>query len=463
MSWTVQQRIRFGFWMLTLAPLLLGVMAVRNGYELAEAAGDVARTNELVKRLEQLLSGLKDIEVAQREYILRGDEQYVKHMDVARESLREGLRRIDAMHADPRWLELLRTAIPQKFEEIQKTVELRRKGGIEAASQMIMRTDGPQAMDDIRKIIGNMILEENALLEHRSAAQRQRFIVTMALFGAVLAITLALIWSVFYLIRRESEQARLLNAELERRVALRTEELQRSNEDLQQFAYVASHDMKEPLRMVSSYASLLQRRYQGQLGEDADTYIGFVVDGVKRMDTLITDLLEYSRAGQSKDEQNVPVDSGKVLQAILENLKVTIADSGAVVKADTLPEVVYDPLRLGQLFQNLIANAIKYRGPRKPKVHVSAVRQQDETVFSVRDNGLGIPPDQQAQIFGIFKRLHGKEIEGTGIGLAMCKKIVERNGGRIWVESEPGKGSTFFFTVPHAKDGPQPRPPARLT
>jgi signal transduction histidine kinase len=434
--------------MLTLAPLLLGVMAVRNGYELVEAARDVARTNELVKQLEQLLSGLKDVEVAQREYILHGDEQYAKHMDVAREGVLEGVRRIDAMRADARWLELLKTAIPQKFEEIQKTIELRRKGGIEAASQMILRTDGPQAMDDIRKIIGNMILEENVLLERRSAAQRRRFIVTMVLFGAVLAITLLLIWSVFYLIRREAEQARMLNADLERRVALRTEELQRSNEDLQQFAYVASHDMKEPMRMISSYAALLQRRYQGKLDGEADTYIGFLVEGVKRMDTLITDLLEYSRAGQSKGEQEVAVDSRQVLQGILDNLKVTIADSGALVKSDNLPEVVYDPLRLGQVFQNLIANAIKYRGPSKPQVHISACRMAAETVFSVSDNGLGIAREQQDQIFGIFKRLHGKEIEGTGIGLAMCKKIVERHGGRIWVESEPGRGSTFFFTVP---------------
>jgi light-regulated signal transduction histidine kinase (bacteriophytochrome) len=142
------------------------------------------------------------------------------------------------------------------------------------------------------------------------------------------------------------------------------------------------------------------------------------------------------------------VDSRQVLQGILDNLKVTIADSGALVKSDNLPEVVYDPLRLGQVFQNLIANAIKYRGPSKPQVHISACRMAAETVFSVSDNGLGIAREQQDQIFGIFKRLHGKEIEGTGIGLAMCKKIVERHGGRIWVESEPGRGSTFFFTVP---------------
>jgi light-regulated signal transduction histidine kinase (bacteriophytochrome) len=247
----------------------------------------------------------------------------------------------------------------------------------------------------------------------------------------------------YYLTQREAR-------ELERRVALRTEELQRSNEDLQQFAYVASHDLKEPLRMISSYSSLLQRRYEDRLDEDANAYIGFIVDGVKRMSLLITDLLEYSRAGQTSGEAMSEVDPEPVLRAVLENLKLTIADSGAVVTHDGLPKVLYDPLRLSQLLQNLIGNAIKYRGEDKPVIRVSAERKGAETVFTVRDNGPGIPSEHHETVFGIFKRLHGKEVEGTGIGLAMCRRIVERHGGRIWVESTPGSGATFHFTVPDA-------------
>jgi signal transduction histidine kinase len=445
-----QSRIRIGFWLLTLALLTLGVVAAKNALEAAEASRDVARTNELVKQLEKLLSGLKDVEVGQREYILTGDEQFLQNIRAARVGVRQGLDGLGEMRADQRWLELLKTAIPQKFEEIDQTVQLRRAGGMEAASQMVLAERGQRAMDDIRKIVNSMIQEENRLLSERSGDQRRRFLVTMVLFGALLFVTILLIWSIAFLIQRESRRIREINEDLERRVALRTEELQRSNEDLQQFAYVASHDMKEPMRMIASYSALLQRRYQGRLDGDADTYIGFIVDGVKRMTTLITDLLEYSRAGQSKEEQEVQVEPAAVFDNVVANLKVTIGDAGARVTRDALPPIVYDPVGLSQLLQNLIANGIKYRDPsRPPLIHVSAKNHADETVFSVRDNGAGIAPEHLDQIFGIFKRLHGNEIEGTGIGLAMCKKIVERHGGRIWAESVPGEGSTFYFTVPH--------------
>jgi light-regulated signal transduction histidine kinase (bacteriophytochrome) len=327
-------------------------------------------------------------------------------------------------------------------------VESRQAGGVEAASQILEQNRGQQAMDDIRRIIHNMITEENRLLEERSTAQNDRFVMTVILFGIMLIMTVTLIWFLFYLIRREDDRIRRANEELERFVALRTTELQRSNDDLQQFAYVASHDMKEPLRMIASYSTLLQRRYQGRLDEDADTYIGFITDGAKRMNQLITDLLEYSRAGQSKDEEPVEVQSADVFETVLTNLKVTIAESGAVVTADELPPVMYDPTLLCQIQQNLIANGIKYRAEEPPRIHVSTRYAGGEIIFSVRDNGQGIPPEHQEQIFAIFKRLHGVDVEGTGIGLAMCKKIVERNGGRIWVESEPRSGSTFFFTIP---------------
>jgi signal transduction histidine kinase len=451
MGWTTQQRVRAGFWLLTLAPLLLGFVAARNAYELADAARDVARTNELVKKLENLLSNIKDVEVAQREYILSGDRQYVEEIVSARQTIRNSIDQIGTMRADPRWLELLKTAIPQKFDEIAKTIESRQAGGVEAASQVIEQNRGRQAMDDIRRIIHNMITEENRLLDQRSAAQNDRLVTTIILFGIMLVITVTLIWFLFYLIRREDDRIRRANEELEQFVALRTQELQRSNEDLQQFAYVASHDMKEPLRMIASYSTLLQRRYQGRLDADADTYIGFITDGTKRMNQLITDLLEYSRAGQTNEDERVQVEPSEVLSTVLTNLKVTIAETRAIVTADELPPVLYDPTLLCQLLQNLIANGIKYRSQEAPRVHVSARRDQGEIIFSVQDNGQGIPPEHQEQIFAIFKRLHGVDVEGTGIGLAMCKKIVERNGGRIWVESEPGAGSTFYFTIPERR------------
>jgi PAS domain S-box-containing protein len=226
-------------------------------------------------------------------------------------------------------------------------------------------------------------------------------------------------------------------------------ELKRSNDELQQFAYVASHDLQEPLRMVSSYTQLLGKRYQGRLDSDADEFIAFAADGCNRMQGLIRDLLAYSRAGTNGKELR-EVSSENALQKALANLRITIEQSGAIVTHDPLPAVTTDGTQLTQVFQNLVGNAIKYRGAEGPRVHVSATRNDgNEWTFSVRDNGLGIDPQYFERIFVLFQRLHGRdEFEGTGIGLAICKKILERLGGRIWVESQPGKGSTFYFALP---------------
>ncbi|MDY6833613.1 MAG: PAS domain S-box protein [Chloroflexota bacterium] len=228
----------------------------------------------------------------------------------------------------------------------------------------------------------------------------------------------------------------------------RTEALERSNEELEQFAYVASHDLQEPLRMIGSYVQLLAKRYQGKLDADADDFIGYAVDGANRMQRMITDLLAYSRVG-TRGEPFQSADCETVLYQTLTNLQIAIEESGAVVTHDPLPIVMADSIQLGQLFQNLISNAIKFRSGETPYIHVSAVSDNDEWVFSVRDNGIGIELDYAKRIFVIFQRLHGKsEYGGTGIGLAICKRIVERHGGQIWVESDVGKGSVFYFSIP---------------
>ena len=225
--------------------------------------------------------------------------------------------------------------------------------------------------------------------------------------------------------------------------------LKRSNDELQQFAYVSSHDLQEPLRMVASYTQLLAKRYQGRLDSDADEFITFAVDGCNRMQVLIQDLLAYSRSG-TIGKAPCEVSGEDALQEALENLQITIKQSGALVSHDSLPVIQTDETQLAQVFQNLIDNAIKYRSAEVPTVHVSAKKNGDhEWIFSVRDNGLGIAPQYFEKIFVLFQRLHGRnEFEGTGIGLAICKKIVERLGGKIWVESQPGKGSTFYFSLP---------------
>lgn len=226
------------------------------------------------------------------------------------------------------------------------------------------------------------------------------------------------------------------------------EELARSNQELEQFAYVASHDLQEPLRMVSSYVQLLERRYKDQLDEDAKEFIEFASDGAKRMLTMITDLLEFSRVG-TKGKTFEPTDSEEIFDRAVANLKVLIEETGAKISRDKLPLIEADPNQYTQLFQNLLHNAMKFSGDQPPRVHVSAERDKDEWIFSFRDNGIGIEPKQHERIFIIFRRLHSREkYGGTGIGLTIVKKIVERHGGRIWVESVKGKGATFRFTIP---------------
>lgn len=241
-----------------------------------------------------------------------------------------------------------------------------------------------------------------------------------------------------------------LDAE-KKKLELANRELARSNAELEQFAYVASHDLQEPLRMVSSYTQLLEQRYQPLLDEKGRKFIFYAVDGARRMQQLIIDLLQYSRV-QSRAQPLAPVDSHAALGEALRNLASAVRDSQALVTNQDLPMVLADRSQLVQVFQNLIGNSLKFHGEEPPRVHVSASLEDDMWVFSVRDNGIGIEAKYFEQIFTLFQRLHSRdEYPGTGIGLALCRRIVERHGGRIWVESEPGRGATFFFALRAAR------------
>lgn len=321
-------------------------------------------------------------------------------------------------------------------EEIWKSVKpefhpVMERLGIKSALVTPLRSEG--------KIIGLIACFKP--FSGESFTPDERILIQDLADRAALGITVA---RLFRGLRREL----ILREKAEKEIKSYAAELERSNAELEQFAYVASHDLREPLRSMEGFLKLLERRYKGKLDENADRFIGFALAGAGRMQRIIDDLLEFSRVSTRAGELE-PADSGAALGHALENLATSVEESNASVTSGPMPVVTADPVQLGQVFQNLIANAIKFTLPgMRPVVSVAAVEKDGEWVFSVRDNGIGMDARYKDKIFEMFQRLHGSEYPGTGIGLAVCKKIVERHGGRIWVESAPGEGSTFYFTIP---------------
>ena len=300
-------------------------------------------------------------------------------------------------------------------------------------------------MTTLRDELNGLRQRANSLVSKQAESNFFQASTTVGLIIAGLLLSGGLAATSVTLLRREIRARQAVETALRERQAA----LARSNDELEQFAHIASHDLQEPLRMISSYTQLLRRRYAGKLDADADEFIGYAVDGTKRMQVLINDLLNFSRVASAAKPLE-PVDLEAALSDTLKDLEIRIEDCGARVTHDRLPTVRADPVQMRQLLLNLIGNGMKFQAPqRKPDVRVSATREGRDWRFGVRDNGIGIDAQYIKNLFQIFKRLHSSdEYPGTGIGLAVCKKIVERHGGRIWVESALGKGSTFLFTLP---------------
>lgn len=330
---------------------------------------------------------------------------------------------------------------------------------------MVAEGEGKRIMDAYRKVSSEMVDFESDVL-----AQRVRDLATaqQALWAATAILTVlggGILGWVFNLTRTTIEQEKRrvemlnemnlnLQGEIEQRKlteqALKdtTVKLTSSNADLQRFAYVASHDLQEPLRAVAGFVTLIANKHRGTLDEESEGWITHAVEGSQRMRNLINDLLAYARV-ESRGKALESMDVGRAFEQAKRDLRVLIEENNAEVTSSELPKLEGDEGQLTQVFQNLIGNAIKFKGDKKPVVHVDATKQNDEWLFSIKDNGIGFEPEHVDRIFVIFQRLHGREeYKGTGIGLALCKKIVERHGGRIWAEAAKGAGSTFYFTIP---------------
>ncbi len=477
----IQRRTRSVLMWVAIVPVLLAALAFWTRSAYVTRVEWVLHTQQLLTAIDELVLSVTGMETGQRGYLLTGKEEYLQPLNRARELLGQRLAALRALTADSpnqrRELEGLVPLVREKEAEVQQTIALYKRGHPMDALNVVRTDRGQELMQEIRTIANRMRADERQRLRTRIADQQEmdREVISTYIAGLVVMLGL-LFWAgrliETYALRRDQAESEIrhlnatleqhvqeidsLNRGLEQRVAERTVELEkanfslrRSNADLQRFAYIASHDLQEPLRMVASYMGLISRRYQGRLDADADTFIGYAVDGAKRMQALILDLLAYSRAG-SQQMNLAPTQLEEVLNDALGLLRSTVADSGAEITHDPLPELMVDPLKLAQVFQNLIANAIKFRQPeRAPKIHISAQRDGAAWHFTVADNGIGFAEKDAERIFQLFQRLHemGK-YPGTGIGLAITQRIIESHGGRIWAESEPGAGSKFHFTLP---------------
>ncbi len=417
-------------------------------YSHLQAADATQHAMVVLDRTRELLARLDDAETGQRGYLLTGDATYLQPFDFAKPDVQELINELKTLTADdaaqrPR-LDALEAMVIRKFAELDRTIAMRREQGSEAAAAVVRENYGRNIMAQIRTLIATMEADEKGRIAERNAKLKlsSGHAMQAAVLGDLAALSLLL--GAGLVTRREMRARARADAKLRELV----QQLTRSNRDLEQFAYVASHDLQEPLRMVANYCQLLQQRYKDRLGSDANDFIGFAVDGARRMQTLINDLLAFSRIGTNSRKLGT-IDANACLGAAVKNLDAAIAASKALITHDRLPAVVADETEIIQVFQNLIGNSIKFRRETPPLIHVSAQPDGADWRFGVRDNGIGIAPEYRDQIFAIFRRLHPPdEYPGTGIGLAICKKIVERYGGRIWIESVVGAGSTFYFTLP---------------
>ena len=460
-------------WIAAIPIILLGASVWRRA-QYRELIGMVDHTREVQKTIQDLLVSLTDAETGRRGYVATGDANYLAAVDEAAVKSSAMVHHLEDLTQDNPAQQASIQRLAQTVEDRLNLLKQTSKFGGQDAAVQQERRSGLAASAELSKAAAEMMAEESRLLDLRKQAMARADIESFGfLLAGCIATILLLLWAYRIMRRYAVERARAeaqvheanqqlhekigqldrLNHELEERVKERTLGLERSNQDLQQFASFASHDLQEPLRMVSSYLGLLSKACQGTLNAEAEKYISFAIDGAARMQALIRDLLSYAQASTQ-----TPVLARTRLSEVVSQaryaLLTSIRETGAEIASGPLPEVEVDPLKMSLVFQNLLANAIKFRQPGgNPMIRIDAQPEGHEWRISVRDSGIGFDPKYAEKIFGAFQRLHGKDAyPGTGIGLAICSRIIAIHGGRIWAEADPGGGATFHFTLPALAD-----------
>ncbi len=417
------------------------------------------RMQALKSEVGNLRAVANDAEVGEHGFLLTGDERYLITIDAANARFRSYLTFSSYHHVTlpaPIKGQLSRviSSVQRRLDEANRVVVAQRTTGFSTALDMVHSGRSERTMQSIRTDVDTIQTEVNALavaaLDHERDLGRWAFF--FFLFGTLIML-LVLVWLynsfLAYMQARDAAHVQLqqLNADLESRIGERTRELQEFNQELQQFAYVASHDLQEPLRTITSFTQLLASRYKGRLDEDADEFIGYIVTSSRRMTDLINGLLALVRLRKS-GHQATPVSFEKLLHEAEASLQASIRENQARIESEPLPALAVDPVQFSQVLQNLLSNAMKYRREEIPHIKIAATRDAGTWIFSIADNGQGFDQQFSERIFGLFQRLHAQDVEGTGMGLSIARKVVERHGGRMWAESVEGVGSTFYFSLP---------------
>lgn len=467
MKSTFERRTREALAIVVLVPMALGAISFYALQKSRHGTVWVAHTREVLADVDQLLLAITRAESQQRGFLLTGESAFLTRFEKAKSDIADELQSLRQLIQDnPIQREHLRhlTALLQEREEkLNEVLRLQHPGSAATPANLQAMHEGTEVMRSIWNTSRAMKAQETGLLIEREQAQHKVEGELIVSFLVGILANMALLYWCWRMMRqygterdRAESSLRQLNVELEQRVAERTSTLQetnqnltRSNEDLARFAYVASHDLQEPLRSIASYAGLLSRRYGGKLDDQADRYIKFMIDGAKRMQFLVQGLLAYSRIGTQALNFDW-TDMNLVLADAKQDLRLSLIEHRATIYAENLPKVLADRGKLTQVLENLIANAVKFsKASEDPIVWIEVKQVGKEWLFSVRDNGVGFDPEYAEKVFVMFQRLHPVgAYPGAGMGLAISKRIIEGHGGRIWAEAKIGEGATFFFTLP---------------